>query len=239
MPDKPVVQYRYIPNADYFETWDLQEQLLQNIVQIKLANKQKEIPEITPNYLLFCEHPHVYTLGKNGKKEHLLLNEEELKKINAVFVPINRGGDITYHGKGQLVGYPILNLDYFGTDLHAYMRNLEEVIIQTLQQYNIQGYRIPKLTGVWVDVAGEPQKICAFGVRCSHWVTMHGFAFNINTDLKYFEYIVPCGIQDKGVTSLAKVLGVTEIDEQEVHKTVLHQFEQVFDCIIESEMATI
>ncbi len=232
MSDKPIVQYRYIPNADYFETWNLQEELLQSIVRIKLANRTKEYPEFTPNYLLFCEHPHVYTLGKNGKKEHLLLNETQLKEINAIFVPINRGGDITYHGKGQLVGYPILNLEYFGTDLHVYMRNLEEVIIRTLQEYNIHGYRIPKLTGVWVDVAGKPKKICAFGVRCSHWVTMHGFAFNINTDLKYFEYIVPCGIQDKGVTSLAQILGTNTIDEVEVRKKVLQQFEHVFECII-------
>lgn len=232
MSDKPIVQYRYIPNADYFETWNLQEELLQSIVRIKLANRTKEYPELTPNYLLFCEHPHVYTLGKNGKKEHLLLNETQLKEINAIFVPINRGGDITYHGKGQLVGYPILNLEYFGTDLHVYMRNLEEVIIQTLQTYGIQGYRIPKLTGVWVDIAGQPKKICAFGVRCSHWVTMHGFAFNINTDLKYFEYIVPCGIQDKGVTSLAQILGTNTIDEVEVRKKVLQQFEHVFECII-------
>lgn len=232
MSDKPVIQYYYIPDADYFETWNLQEELLQNIVSIKLANKQKEFPDPTPNYLLFCEHPHVYTLGKNGKKEHLLLNEAQLKEINALFVPINRGGDITYHGKGQLVGYPILNLDYFGTDLHVYMRNLEEVIIQTLQEYNVQGYRIPKLTGVWVDVAGEPKKICAFGVRCSHWVTMHGFAFNINTDLKYFEHIIPCGIQDKGVTSLAKLLQSTFLDETEVQKTVLKKFETVFNCVV-------
>lgn len=232
MSDKPIVQYRYIPNADYFETWNLQEELLQSIVRIKLANRTQENAQITPNYLLFCEHPHVYTLGKNGKKEHLLLNETQLKEINAVFVPINRGGDITYHGKGQLVGYPIFNLDYFGTDLHVYMRNLEEVIIRTLQEYDVQGYRIPKLTGVWVDVNQQPKKICAFGVRCSHWVTMHGFAFNINTDLKYFEYIIPCGIQDKGVTSLAQITGKEYIDEAEVRKKVLQQFESVFDCII-------
>lgn len=232
MSNKPVVQYQYIPDAHYFETWNLQEQLLQQIVQIKLANRHKEIPDITPNYLLFCEHPHVYTLGKNGKKEHLLLDETQLKAINALFVPINRGGDITYHGKGQLVGYPILNLDNFSTDLHLYMRNLEEVIIRTLHEYNIQGYRIPRLTGVWVDVKGQPKKICALGVRCSHWVTMHGFALNINTDLKYFEYIIPCGIEDKGVTSIAQVLGLTYVEEEPVRKIALKHFEQVFDCII-------
>ncbi|MCS7076959.1 MAG: lipoyl(octanoyl) transferase LipB [Bacteroidia bacterium] len=231
MQSKPVVYFRYLPDADYYQTWNLQEQLLQEIVQIKLQNKNKQTPTATPNYLLFCEHPHVYTLGKNGKKEHLLLSENELERIGATFVPINRGGDITYHGKGQLVGYPILNLDHFSTDLHAYMRNLEEVIIQTLQEYTIRGYRIPKLTGVWVDVQGQPKKIAAFGVRCSHWVTMHGFAFNINTDLKYFEYIIPCGIQDKGVTSLAEVLQ-TSVDEVHVRNLVLQKFEQVFDCII-------
>ncbi|MCS7028060.1 MAG: lipoyl(octanoyl) transferase LipB [Bacteroidia bacterium] len=234
MRNKPVVYFRYLPNADYYETWNLQEQLLQQIVKIKLNNRNKKIPDTTPNYLLFCEHPHVYTLGKNGKKEHLLLNENELQKIGATFVPINRGGDITYHGKGQLVGYPILNLDYFSTDLHLYMRNLEEVIILTLQEYGIEGYRIPKLTGVWVNVQGQPKKIAAFGVRCSHWVTMHGFAFNLNTDLKYFEYIIPCGIQDKGVTSLAEVLQ-EKVNEEVAQKIVLQKFEKVFDCIIEYE----
>jgi len=203
--------------SDYKQTWDFQEQLLQQIMQLKLEGRNHGFGDHapTPHYLLFCEHPHVFTLGKSGKPEHLLSNEQQLKTANATYYKINRGGDITYHGPGQIVGYPILNLDLFFNDIHRYMRFLEEVIIRTLKEYDIEGSRIEKLTGVWID-AGKPsaRKICAFGVRCSRWITMHGWALNVNTQLDYFNHIVPCGISDKAVTSMAKELGKNlNIDE--------------------------
>jgi len=187
---------------DYKESWDYQEALFKEVLNLKIKNRREETQNLTPNYFLFVEHPHVYTLGKSGDKANLLVNEIELAAKKAVFYKINRGGDITYHGPGQIVGYPILDLDNFFTDIHKYLRYLEEVIILTLAEYGLKGVRSKGETGVWLDV-GTPlaRKICAMGVRASRWVTMHGFAFNVNTDLGYFDHIIPCGIQDKTVTS--------------------------------------
>jgi lipoyl(octanoyl) transferase len=196
---------------DYKEGWDYQAALFDKTLSIKSENRNlsEEQHKITDNYLVFCEHPHVYTLGKSGNENHLLIKEDFLKSINATYYRNNRGGDITYHGPGQLVGYPILDLDNFFTDIHKYMRLLEESVIQTLLVFGIQAGRIAGLTGVWIDFENSltARKICALGVKTSRWVTMHGFAFNINTDLRYFDHIVPCGIQDKAVTSLEKELG--------------------------------
>ncbi len=204
------VAFRHLGMIDYKEAWDEQTRLFEDIVGTKIANRKKEEGDqvLTKNYLLFCEHPHVYTLGKSGEEEHLLADEGELQRIQATYYKINRGGDITYHGPGQIVGYPILDLENFFTDIHKYLRLLEEAVILTLAEYNIAAGRIEGLTGVWIDMEGEnPRKICALGVKSSRWVTMHGFAFNVNTDLDYFNYIVPCGISDKAVTSMEKELG--------------------------------
>lgn len=215
---------------DYKETWDFQEEVFNSIINIKNKNREKENKDITPNYLLFVEHPNVYTLGKSGKYSHLLISEEELAQKNATFYKIDRGGDITYHGPGQIVGYPILDLDNFFTDIHKYLRFLEEVIIKTLADYGIKGERSPGETGVWIDV-GTPfaRKICAMGVRASRWVTMHGFAFNINADLSYFNYIIPCGIVDKSVTSLNQELG-KNIPLQEVKEKIKFHFSNIFEA---------
>ena len=195
--------------ADYVPTWDLQEQLLAATVAIKTANRRAEAdgtaPQPTPNHLLLCEHPHTYTLGKSGHPEHLLLDDAGLEAHDAAFHRINRGGDITYHGPGQLVAYPILDLDNFRPDIHWYLRTLEEAVIRTLADYGLNAGRIDGLTGVWLDWqegAANPRKICAMGVKCSRWVTMHGLALNVTTDLSYFGHIVPCGIADKAVASL-------------------------------------
>jgi lipoyl(octanoyl) transferase len=196
---------------DYKKAWEYQESLLNEIVSEKMANRDllpdRQFP--VKHYLLFCEHPHVFTLGKSGKQDNLLLDEKQLNEIDAVFYKINRGGDITYHGPGQVVGYPILNLDCFFNDIHLYLRFLEEAVIRTLAEYGLTGSRIDKYTGVWIDAESpvKARKICAFGVRCSRWVTMHGFALNVNTDLGYFNHIIPCGIDDKAVTSMQKELG--------------------------------
>lgn len=222
---------------DYKAAWDYQEKLLQEIVLKKMsegynANPLLSSPEtITPNYFLLCEHPHVYTLGKSGKQDNLLIDENQLNQKSATFYKINRGGDITYHGPGQIVGYPILNLDYFFNDIHKYMRCLEEVIILTLAEYNITATRIEKLTGVWLDANDKvkARKICAFGVRCSRWVTMHGFAFNVNANLDYFNNIIPCGINDKQVTSLNQELGY-DLNMDEVKEKVSRNFEKVFSA---------
>lgn len=216
------IQFEHLGLLDYQEAWDHQDKLFNSILELKAYNRSAAADEqkITPNYLLFCSHPHVYTLGKSGHESNLLLNETGLKAKGAAFYKINRGGDITYHGPGQLVGYPILDLDNFFTDIHKYLRLLEEAVILTLQEYNLETGRIPGLTGVWLDHVQQqnPRKICAMGVKCSRWVTMHGFALNINTDLTYFNNIVPCGISDKQVTSLAKELGhevaLTEVEEK-------------------------
>ncbi|MFA5556896.1 MAG: lipoyl(octanoyl) transferase LipB [Flavobacteriaceae bacterium] len=215
---------------DYKQTWDYQEELFKGIVDIKSANRNLENPKPTPNYFLFVEHPHVYTLGKSGDMSNLLLNEEQLQAKGATFYKINRGGDITYHGPGQIVGYPILDLDNFFTDIHKYLRFLEESIILTLADYGIKSERSPGETGVWLDV-GTPfaRKICAMGVRASRWVTMHGFALNVNADLGYFDNIIPCGIRGKAVTSLNVELGIERVDEAEVKQRILNHFRTLFE----------
>jgi len=215
-----VVDLNLVP---YQEAWDMQESLMTEISEIKLANRDRPQNEIsiTPNYLLFCQHPHVYTLGKSGDASHLLMREEFLHTINATFFKTNRGGDITYHGPGQLVGYPIFDLENFYTDIHLYLRMLEEAIILTCRDYGLVAGRINGLTGVWINhESDQARKICAFGVKASRWISMHGFAFNVNSDLSYFAHIVPCGISEKGVTSLSHELGV-DVNEIEVKEVVL------------------
>lgn len=217
--------------VDYKEAWDYQENIFQEILNIKSANRKDEAnSQPTPNYFLFVEHPHVYTLGKSGHIENLLLSEEQLKAKGATFYKINRGGDITYHGPGQIVGYPIFDLDNFFTDIHKYLRFLEEAIILTLAEYGLKGMRSEGETGVWLDV-GTPfaRKICAMGVRASRWVTMHGFALNVNSDLGYFDNIIPCGIRGKAVASLNVELGVETIDEEEVKKVILKHMKHLFE----------
>lgn len=218
---------------DYKETWDFQELLFKRILDIKIKNRREQLQIPTENYLLFVEHPHVYTLGKSGDIENLLLNEKQLSQKNATFYKINRGGDITYHGPGQIVGYPILDLDNFFTDIHKYLRLLEEMIILTLDEYGIKSERSQGETGVWLDV-GTPfaRKICAMGVRASRWVTMHGFALNVNADLGYFENIVPCGIRGKAVTSLNVELGKNKVDEAEVKAKLTKHFVNLFHAEI-------
>ncbi|WP_207533805.1 lipoyl(octanoyl) transferase LipB [Desertivirga arenae] len=205
---------------DYKEAWDKQEEVLSSIVNQKTENRVSGVHTPTHNYLFFVEHPHVYTLGKSGKPENLLMDEHGLEDKQATYYKINRGGDITYHGPGQIVGYPILDLENFFTDIHLYLRTLEEAIIQTLAHYGIESGRYEGYTGVWLDADNDKaRKICAMGVRCSRWVTMHGFAFNVNADLAYFKNIVPCGIDDKDVTSMERELG-RKMDIEEV-KVVL------------------
>ena len=226
------VQFLDLGEIDYKEAWDYQTALFDRIVNMKINNRKlpEEQQETTPNHLIFCEHPHVYTLGKSGSEQHLLINAKGLEEKQATYYKINRGGDITYHGPGQIVGYPILDLDNFFTDIHKYLRLLEEAIIQTLAEYGVAAGRIEGLTGVWLDHEKQvnPRKICAMGVKSSRWVTMHGFAFNVNTNLDYFNYIVPCGIEDKAVTSLQQELG-KEQDIAEVReilkKKIAHLFE--------------
>lgn len=224
--------------ADYAATWAYQEELLAATVALKTRNRQAleaGLPtEATPNVLLLCQHPHVYTLGKSGKPEHLLLDEGSLNHYGATYHRINRGGDITYHGPGQLVGYPIFDLDNFFTDIHRYLRVLEEAVIRTLADYDLNAGRIPGLTGVWLgfeEGAANPRKICALGVKCSRWVTMHGFAFNINTDLTYFGHIVPCGITDKAVTSLQQELG-RAVPLPEVEEKLLRHLAVLLDAAL-------
>lgn len=216
---------------DYKETWDYQENLFKEILDIKIKNRRQNLNETTPNYLLMVEHPHVYTLGKSGDIKNLLISEAELEKRQATYYKINRGGDITYHGPGQLVGYPILDLDNFFTDIHKYLRFLEETIILTLADYGLKAERSKGETGVWLDV-GTPfaRKICAMGVRASRWVTMHGFALNVNSDLGYFDHIIPCGIEGKAVTSLNVELGKKEIPLAEVQEKVLKHFAELFEA---------
>lgn len=220
--------------APYRPVWDLQAAVQQRLIDEKLARRKQKLykpGEESNDVLLFVEHPHVYTLGKSGDSSHLLKGLKELSQIDAEYIEIDRGGDITYHGPGQIVGYPIMDLDRYFTDIHKYLRYLEEVIILTCADYGIEAGRIDGLTGVWVG----NEKICAMGIRCSRWVTMHGFAFNVNTDLSYFKHIVPCGITDKEVTSLQKILG-REIEPAEVKETLLKHFSEVFEAdIIKTE----
>ena len=226
------INFQDLGKIDYKECWDFQEELFAEILAVKSSNKKKNKTIETKNYLLFCEHPHVYTLGKSGDEKNLLVNEEYLKSRGATFHKINRGGDITYHGPGQLVGYPILDLDNFFTDIHKYLRFLEEAVILTLREYGLESERSPGETGVWFDV-GTPKarKICALGVKSSRWVTMHGFAFNINSDLSYFGNIIPCGITDKSVTSLQKELG-KEMDIDQVKNKVKFHLIDLFEMKI-------
>lgn len=216
---------------DYQEAWDYQMDLFQATIQRKLKNrdlpKEEQVP--TQNHFIFCQHPHTYTLGKSGDAQHLLANEALLQTIGAKFYHINRGGDITYHGPGQLVGYPIFDLDNFFTDIHKFMRLMEEAIIRFLAKYGLKGERWEGFTGVWLDVdkPSRCRKICAMGVHTSRWVTMHGFALNVSTDLNYFDYIIPCGIENRGVTSLEKELG-RSLDWEQIRLEVLKEFEEVF-----------
>lgn len=216
---------------DYKACWDFQEKIFDSIVKQKVANRDKNNPVLTKNYLLFVEHPHVFTLGNSGNEQHLLLNEPQLNEKKASYYKINRGGDITYHGPGQLVGYPILDLDNFFTDIHKYLRLLEELIITVIAEYGVVGGRIKGESGVWIDADNKlkARKICALGVRCSRWVTMHGWGFNVNSDLNYFNNIIPCGIQDKGVTSLEKEIG-SKVDMDEIKNSMLKHFCKIFSA---------
>ncbi|WP_310555906.1 lipoyl(octanoyl) transferase LipB [Flavobacterium sp.] len=228
------IQLQDLGYKDYKETWEYQEKVFQEILDIKIKNRREETQFETPNYFLFVEHPHVYTLGKSGDFSNLLLSEKQLQEKGATFYKINRGGDITYHGPGQIVGYPILDLENFFTDIHKYLRFLEEAIILTLAEYNIIATRSEGETGVWLGV-GTPfaRKICALGVRASRWVTMHGFALNVNADLGYFDNIIPCGIKGKAVTSLNVELGVEKVNEEEVKEKIVKHFCRLFDCIFD------
>ena len=224
------IKFIDLGKMDYKEAWDFQEKLFDEIVSIKKENRKKKSNLKTPNYFLFVEHPHVYTLGKSGDISNLLINEKELKNKNASFYKINRGGDITYHGPGQIVGYPILDLENFFTDIHKYLRLLEETIIITLDNYGIKAERNEGKTGVWLDVNTPfPKKICAMGVRASRWVTMHGFALNVNVDLDYFNNIIPCGLNENVVTSINKELDNSEIDINEVKNILKTCFSETFD----------
>ena len=218
-------------NKDYKETWDYQELLFKQILDLKIKNRREGLELETPNHFLFVEHPHVYTLGKSGDMNNLLIDKAKLKEKEATFYKINRGGDITYHGPGQIVGYPILDLDNFFTDIHKYLRFLEEMVILTLADYGMKAERSKGETGVWLDV-GTPfaRKICAMGVRASRWVTMHGFALNVNTDLGYFDLMIPCGIKDKAVTSLNVELGKKAVDIKEVKEKLLKHFKELFEA---------
>lgn len=219
--------------VDYKKCWDYQEELFKSVVDIKIKNRRQSLNLQTLNYLLFVEHPHVYTLGKSGDISNLLINESQLEQRGAKFYKINRGGDITYHGPGQIVGYPILDLDNFFTDIHKYLRFLEEVIILTLKDYGLSASRNPGKTGVWLGVETPfPRKICAMGVRASRWVTMHGFALNANVDLSYFDNIIPCGITNNSVTSLNKELGVENVDLTEVKQKIIKNFKILFEAEI-------
>ncbi len=224
------VEIRDLGYRDYKESWDYQESLFQDILAVKSANRKEGASEATSNYFLFVEHPHVYTLGKSGDMANLLVPEALLKERGAAFYRINRGGDITYHGPGQIVGYPILDLDNFFTDIHKYLRLLEEMVILTLAEYGLKGQRSKGETGVWLDTETPfARKICAMGVRASRWVTMHGFAMNVNTDLSYFDLMIPCGIRGKGVTSLSAELG-RHVPMSEVKEKLLKHFAALFEA---------
>ena len=226
------VSFKDLGLIDYKQCWDFQEELFAEILAVKSSNRKENKTISTKNHLIFCEHPHVYTLGKSGDEKNLLVDEDYLKSRRATFHKINRGGDITYHGPGQIVGYPIMDLDNFFTDIHKYLRFLEEAVIMTLKEYGLKSERSPGETGVWFDV-GTPKarKICALGVKSSRWVTMHGFAFNVNSDLSYFGNIIPCGINDKSVTSLQKELG-KEVSMNEVRNKLKVHLIELFEMEI-------
>ncbi|NRR90387.1 lipoyl(octanoyl) transferase LipB [Winogradskyella undariae] len=226
-----VIKLQDLGTKDFKETWDYQEEIFKSILDTKIKNRREDANLVTENHFIFVEHPHVYTLGKSGHLSNLLLSEDQLAKKGATFYKINRGGDITYHGPGQIVGYPILDLDNFFTDIHKYLRFLEEVIILTLGEYGLKTERSPGETGVWLGV-GTPfaRKICAMGVRASRWVTMHGFALNVNADLGYFDNIIPCGIKGKAVTTLNNELGVDLVNEAEVKAKILKNFSTLFEA---------
>jgi lipoyl(octanoyl) transferase len=227
------VKFEDLGSTEYACTWQMQKELFTSIIDVKMDNRHNGTSIPTPNYLLFTEHHPVYTLGRQGKEEHLLLSMPHLKEKGVSFFKIDRGGDITYHGPGQITGYPIIDLDNFSPDIHLYVRRLEEIVIRTIGKWGIKGERSEKETGVWIDV-GTPaaRKICAIGVRTSHWVTMHGFALNVNTDMSYFTHIIPCGIRGKGVTSMAMEVG-EKINIGEVKKELVKQFCEVFGAEIE------
>jgi lipoyl(octanoyl) transferase len=227
----PEVIFKDLGLIDYKEAWDYQERLFQKTIDKKIAIRNGNKDLVTQNYLLFCQHPHVFTLGKSGSSDHLLLNEHQLTENKATFYKINRGGDITYHGPGQLVAYPLFDLDHFFSDIHKYLRYLEQAVIDTLATYSIIGTRVDGLTGVWIEGdSAKARKICALGVKSSRWVTMHGIGFNINSDLSYFNHIIPCGIEDKAVTSMQKELG-KELDFEEVSSVLQQKIAQQFDFI--------
>lgn len=224
---------------DFKEAWDFQTRLFNQIIETKTRNRNKapKEQELTNNYLIFCEHPHVYTLGKSGNASNLLISETRLKQREATYYKINRGGDITYHGPGQIIAYPILDLDNFFTDIHKYMRFLEEAVILTLKEYGIQGHRLEKATGVWLDPeTPDARKICAMGVKTSRWVTMHGLALNVNTDLSYFDDIVPCGIADKSVTSIEQELR-EKVETEKIQQRLKHYLSNLFEMKLVSEKA--
>ena len=225
----PEVIFKQLGLIDYKEAWDFQEEIFQNTIAEKIRIRNGESDIVTKNYLLFCQHPHVFTLGKSGSENNLLLNESGLADNNANFYKINRGGDITYHGPGQLVAYPIFDLDHFFSDIHKYLRFLEQAVIDTLLEYNIVSDRVEGLTGVWIEGdTPRARKICALGVKSSRWVTMHGIGFNINSDLSYFSHIIPCGIDDKAVTSMQKELG-RELDFEEVSQVLKEKLALQFE----------
>lgn len=234
MPKNKKVIFEDLGLMDYKICWDYQENLFSKTIEQKISNRNNNTEIPTNNYLLFVEHPHVYTLGKSGDEKNLLVNEKALEEKEATYYKINRGGDITYHGPGQLVAYPILDLDNFFTDIHKYLRLLEETIILTLAEYGIKGERSEGETGVWIDInnPAKARKICAFGVRCSRWVTMHGWGFNVNADLDYFNNIIPCGIENKSVTSLNKELGVKDVNMVEIKEKLKKNFSTLFECNI-------
>ncbi|MEO8934944.1 MAG: lipoyl(octanoyl) transferase LipB [Xanthomarina sp.] len=233
------IELQDLGSRDYKDTWDYQEALFKGIIDVKVKNRREEANLETPNYFLFVEHPHVYTLGKSGDMSNLLINEEQLRAKGASFYKVNRGGDITYHGPGQIVGYPILDLENFFTDIHKYLRLLEEMIILTLAEFGLKAERSTGETGVWLDV-GTPfaRKICAMGVRASRWVTMHGFALNVNANLGYFDNMIPCGIRGKAVTSLNVELGKKKVDEAEVKEKLLKHFAHLFEVEFEVSEST-
>ena len=238
--DKQKVKFKDLGIIEYKAAWDYQETLLNENVRIKSELRNASLTThdsqlTTTNYFLLCEHPPVYTLGKSGKKENVLMNDDELAANDIAFFNTNRGGDITFHGPQQIVGYPILDLEKYYTDIGKYLRNLEEMIILTLAEYGIKGGRSKGETGVWIDkdIPGKERKICAIGVRCSRWITMHGFALNVNTDLSYFNHIIPCGIQNKQVTSMQKELGYA-VNYSEVKGKIKSNFEKIFESEIVS-----